>query len=58
MGVGVRIFRLPDASDVCRVERTFTIPIAAGRDNPLFVRVTQEDGHQAWSSPIYVIAEH
>ena len=21
----------------------------------LFVRVTQEDGHQAWSSPIYLI---
>ncbi len=24
-------------------------------DNPLYVRLTQEDGHQAWSSPIYVI---
>ena len=25
-------------------------------DNPLYVRLTQEDGHQAWSSPIYAIA--
>jgi hypothetical protein len=24
-------------------------------DVPVFVRVTQEDGHQAWSSPIYLI---
>jgi hypothetical protein len=23
-------------------------------DNALFVRVTQEDGNQAWSSPIYI----
>jgi hypothetical protein len=27
---------------------------AAG-DLPVYVRVTQEDGHQAWSSPIYLI---
>jgi hypothetical protein len=24
-------------------------------DVPVFIRVTQEDGHQAWSSPIYLI---
>jgi hypothetical protein len=24
-------------------------------DSPIYVRVTLEDGHQAWSSPIYVI---
>jgi len=27
---------------------------AAG-DIPVYIRVTQEDGHQAWSSPIYLI---
>jgi hypothetical protein len=27
----------------------------AGHDVPVYVRVTQEDGHQAWSSPIYLI---
>jgi hypothetical protein len=31
------------------------VTLAPGRDNPLYVRVTQEDGHQAWSSPIYFI---
>jgi hypothetical protein len=24
-------------------------------DLPVYVRVTQADGHQAWSSPIYLI---
>jgi hypothetical protein len=24
---------------------------------PIYVRVTQEDGHQAWSSPVYLIRE-
>ena len=28
-------------------------PIA--RDLPIYVRITQEDGHQAWSSPIYLV---
>ena len=27
-----------------------------GADLPVYVRVTQSDGHQAWSSPIYLIA--
>jgi hypothetical protein len=26
-------------------------------DNPLYVKVVQEDGHMAWSSPIYVVAD-
>ncbi len=30
---------------------------AEGRDNPYFVRVTLEDGTQAWSSPVYVLRE-
>jgi hypothetical protein len=31
------------------------VRLRAGADNPLYVRLTQEDGHQAWSSPIYLI---
>jgi hypothetical protein len=23
------------------------------RDNPIFIKLTQEDGHIAWTSPIY-----
>ena len=29
---------------------------AGAGDLPVYVRVTQADGHQAWSSPIYLIA--
>jgi hypothetical protein len=25
-------------------------------DLPVYIRVTQADGHQAWSSPVYLIA--
>ena len=35
-----------------RIERQ--IPLRTG-DNPLYVCVTLEDGHRAWSSPIYLI---
>ena len=51
---GVRIFRLPDDNvhRTMRLERQ--VELKDGGDNPLFVRVTQEDGHIAWSSPIYV----
>jgi hypothetical protein len=25
------------------------------RDNPIYIRVTQEDGHMAWTSPVYLV---
>jgi hypothetical protein len=31
------------------------VSFAGGRDLPIFLRVTQADGHQAWSSPIYLV---
>jgi hypothetical protein len=36
------------------VDHVVTFP--GGADLPVYVRVTQSDGHQAWSSPIYLIA--
>jgi hypothetical protein len=30
--------------------------LPGGADLPIYLRVTQADGHQAWSSPIYLIA--
>ena len=51
----VRIFRLPDANPHLQttLERHFSV--CKGRDNAIYVRVTFEDGHVAWSSPIYII---
>lgn len=51
----IRLRRLPDAMDTCALERTITIPLLSGCDNPVWVRVTTSDGHQAWSSPIYAL---
>lgn len=56
LGRRVRVFRLPEVNPhrACRFQKT--IRLKAGRDNPLYVAVTQEDGHRAWSSPIWVHA--
>jgi len=55
LGRYMRVFRLPDRNDTWQLAHVHTCSLQAGRDNPLYVRVTQEDGHQAWSSPIYAI---
>ena len=39
-----------------RVALEHDVTFAGGADLPVYVRVTQSDGHQAWSSPIYLIA--
>ena len=31
------------------------VPLDANSDNPLWIRVTTEDGFQAWTSPVYLI---
>ena len=51
---GVRIFRLPEENSYRTMNLERQIELKDAGDNPLFVRVTQEDGHIAWSSPIYV----
>ena len=54
LGRCVRAFRLPDVNPhlACEFERD--IALAPQRDTPVYVRVTLENGHQAWSSPIYL----
>ena len=32
------------------------VTFRGGADLPVYVRVSRADGHQAWSSPIYLIA--
>jgi len=50
------IARLPDTNPHRSVVLTRPIPLRPG-DNPIYVAVTLEDGHRAWSSPIYLIAQ-
>ncbi len=55
LGRKIDIYRLPDVNRHTRVVRDHPIRLQGGRDNPLYVSVVTEDGHQAWSSPIYVL---
>ncbi|MEO0618100.1 MAG: DUF3604 domain-containing protein [Pseudomonadota bacterium] len=54
LGQRVRMFRLPDALSKTEISELCTVPLSANADTPIWVRVTTEDGHRAWSSPIYV----
>ncbi len=54
LGRKLRLFRLPDENPHFEMSLAEEIPLRDDGDNALYVRVTQEDGHQAWSSPIYI----
>ncbi len=54
LGRRLRIFRLPETNPHRAVTLERRIRLRDGGDNPLHVRLTLEDGHRAWSSPIYV----
>jgi hypothetical protein len=56
LGRRIRVFRLPDRNPTRCAHLERRLPLRRGRDNPLYVALTTEDGHRAWSSPIYVIA--
>ncbi len=49
----VRIVRLPPENPHRALQLERTLTLAGGSDNPIFVKLTQEDGHIAWTSPIY-----
>lgn len=51
----VRLYRLPDRLAKHRLSLRRAIDLARGGERRLFVRVTQEDGHRAWSSPVYLL---
>ena len=48
------IQRLPNELAVREMQVSRTIPVPEKGDAVVFARVTMEDGHVAWSSPIYV----
>ena len=50
----LRVFRLPDDSLDRELSVTRTVRLDQAGDNPVWVCVTTEDGHQAWSSPMYL----
>jgi hypothetical protein len=55
LGRMLSVYRLPEADWAPRLALTHDVTFDRGPDLPVYVRVTQADGHQAWSSPIYLI---
>jgi Protein of unknown function (DUF3604) len=52
----ISAYRLPEQDWSRRLALEHVVTFSGGADLPVYVRVTQSDGHQAWSSPIYLIA--
>jgi hypothetical protein len=55
LGRLLNIYRLPESDWTRRLTFAHDVTFSRGADLPVYVRVTQADGHQAWSSPIYLI---
>ena len=51
----IEISRLPDTGGSRHLSFELNLHKLRKGDNPIYIRVTQEDGHMAWSSPIYVL---
>ena len=54
-GLGLRatVQRYPETLTVRQLSLNCSVHPKAGRTTPYFVKVIQEDGHMAWSSPVY-----
>ncbi len=50
----MKLYRLPDINPHLSFSFDQTIAIKPEGDNPIYIRVEQEDGTRAWTSPIYV----
>jgi hypothetical protein len=51
----MRVFRLPEVNPHRSLEFSRRLALEAGREHAIYVCVTFEDGHLAWSSPIYLV---
>ena len=56
LGRKLSVYRLPEQDWSRHVTLEHEVTFPGGADLPVYLRVTQADGHQAWSSPIYLIA--
>ena len=51
----LQVYRLPDENPHRSWRLEANLPLDRDRDNPLYVSLVTEDGHQAWSSPVYLV---
>jgi hypothetical protein len=54
LGRKLSVYRLPEEDWSRHVTLDHLATFTGGADLPVYVRVTQADGNQAWSSPIYL----
>lgn len=54
----IEIVRLPDEMENNNCSFKIPIEINSESDNPIYIRVNQEDGHIAWTSPVYIIGDN
>jgi hypothetical protein len=55
LGRKLSVYRLPERDWSRRLTFDHRVTFKGGSDLPIYVRVTQADGHQGWSSPVYLI---
>jgi hypothetical protein len=53
----IMAYRLPDRNDCRRASVKQMVSLEPGVDNPIYIRLTTEDGHRTWSSPIYLVPD-
>ncbi len=51
------VWRLPSNPLPRNIDVKRSVRLMSGKDNPIWIAVTTEDGHQAWSSPIYLFQD-
>lgn len=56
LGRKLSVYRLPEADWSRRVALDHRVTFSGRGDLPVYLRVTQADGNQAWTSPIYLVA--
>jgi hypothetical protein len=56
LGRQLSVYRLPEADWSRHVTLEHSVTHSGSTDLPVYIRVTQADGNQAWTSPIYLIA--
>lgn len=55
LGMEIGFSRLPEELTARSLDAAVRVPLQSDRDDPISVHVVQEDGHLAWSSPIYAV---
>jgi hypothetical protein len=57
LGKRIEIYQLPDRQHAR--DFSFALPLTELRqgENPIYVRMMQEDGHMAWTSPLYLLKQ-